>query len=91
MQADVVEAAQRAPVLHDDDRLVNDLGGDEAPRFGQVGHPPDQLPGAPEDLLLLERQIRRVDVEAGGEGLGEADVAIEREGHGVELGVVDDR
>ena len=72
-----MEAAQRAPVAHDHDRLVGDLGGEEAARLGQVGRAPDELPRPREDLRLLEREIHRIDVEAGGERLGEADVAVE--------------
>ena len=74
MAADVVERAQLAvEAMGDDDRLVEDRDGDEVPHPLELIGPCHQLPGPPEDALLLRLEDLGVDVVARGQGRGPAE------------------
>ena len=78
MQADVMKAAERGAIPHDDDALGADVGGEILAGNRHLVGATDELPGAPEDLVFFEREIDWIDIQARWYGRGPADIGIKR-------------
>ena len=85
VHADVVEAAQRLGVPHDDDGLAGNLRGQKLAGRAHLIRAPHELPRASEDPLPLEAEDGGVGVHARRQGRGGLEVGIVGERHGVDL------
>jgi hypothetical protein len=81
MTADVVEPPELlVGAANDDERFADQPGGEVVSGVGDLVMVSDHLPGAGEDLLILQDGDGRIAIKKGGKSRGTGDVGIDVEG-----------